>query len=503
MKGEERLDPCGEEDLNELMRQRRVKLEKLKERNIQPYALKFNRTDLIVNLRQRFQNLQQGEESDYSTSVAGRLLALRLHGKASFADILDSSGKIQLFASADQLGLEDYEFFTTLDIGDWIGASGKIFKTRRGELTVKVESFQLLSKALRPLPEKWHGLRDVETRYRQRYVDLIVNPEVREKLMIRVDTIHALRDYLDRQGFVEVETPMLQLIPGGATARPFVTYHNALDTNLYLRIAPELFLKRCIIGGLEKVYEINRNFRNEGVSYKHNPEFTMLEFYWAYVDYLDLMDFLEEMLSSIIADLRGSTVIEYQGQKLDFTPPWKRITLLNAVSQALGREIGFYMELDELRRIAEENDIQLEKNWGKGKIITELFERLVEMNLWQPTLVMDYPKEVSPLARTHRNDPNLTERFELIVANREIANAFSELIDPLEQKSRFEQQAAQWEAGDEEAHRIDTDFLRALEYGMPPTGGLGLGVDRLVMLLTDSHSIREVILFPHLRPEAF
>ncbi len=341
----------------------------------------------------------------------------------------------------------------------------------------------------------------METRYRQRYVDLAVNPEVRAALMTRVRTIRALRDFLDERGFIEVETPMLHAIPGGATARPFITYHNALDVNLYLRIAPELYLKRCIVGGLDKVYEINRNFRNEGISYKHNPEFTMLEFYWAYVDYLDLMDFLEEMVAGVVTAITGSPVIEYQGQPLDFTPPWRRVTMLDAVSEALGQRVSFADDLSELRKLAEANNIPLEKDWGKGKILTELFEKLVENRLWQPTMVMDYPREVSPLARLHRDDPELTERFELIAANREIANAFSELIDPLDQRSRFEDQAARFEAGDEEAHRIDFDYLRALEYGMPPTGGLGLGVDRLVMLLTDAHSIRDVILFPHLRPE--
>lgn len=501
MEEREPQETLQEEEINELMLQRRAKLERLRLQGIEAYAVKYPRSDQIITLRQKFNSLQAGDDSGYSSRIAGRIMAIRRHGKASFADIQDGSGKIQLYASIDLLGEKDYELFNELDIGDFIGAAGTVFKSRRGELSLRIEELKLLSKALRPLPEKWHGLRDTETRYRQRYVDLIVNPEVREKLIIRVHTIRALRDYLDERGFIEVETPMLQLIPGGAAARPFTTYHNALDVNLFLRIAPELYLKRCIIGGLEKVYEINRNFRNEGISYKHNPEFTMLEFYWAYVDYLDLMEFLEEMLSTIVADICGSPVLEYQGKKIDFTPPWKRVTMLNAVSEALGKEIDFDLGLDELRQLARNQEIPLEQGWGKGKIVTELFEKLVEPRIWQPTLVMDYPREVSPLARAHRKDPNLTERFELIVANREIANAFSELTDPLEQRARLEEQAARLEAGDEEAHRIDHDFLRALEYGMPPTGGLGMGIDRLVMLLTDSHSIREVILFPHLRPE--
>ncbi len=498
----ENPEPIKEEELSELVRQRLAKLEQWRAKGVEPYGLKYPRHDMVSGLREEFDSLEAGQDSDYRAAIAGRLMALRGHGKASFADIQDVSGKIQLYASIDTLGEEAYESFGSLDIGDWVGVAGTVFRSKRGELSVRVEEYQLLSKSIRPLPEKWHGLKDVETRYRQRYVDLIVNPEVKDRLMIRVNTIRALRDYLDSRGFIEVETPMLHIIPGGATARPFITYHNALDVNLYLRIAPELYLKRCIVGGLEKVYEINRNFRNEGISYKHNPEFTMLEFYWAYVDYLDLMDFLEEMISSLVTDITGSPVIEYQGQALDFTPPWRRVSMLEAVSQALGQQVGFETGLEELRKLAEANNIPLEKDWGKGKILTELFEKLVENQLWQPTIVTDYPREVSPLARLHRDDPQMTERFELIAANREIANAFSELIDPQDQRSRFEDQAARFEAGDEEAHRIDFDYLRALEYGMPPTGGLGLGVDRLVMLLTDAHSIRDVILFPHLRPEA-
>jgi lysyl-tRNA synthetase class 2 len=492
----ENHEEIKEEELNELMRQRLAKLEQWRAKGVEPYGLKYPRHDLVSGLREKFDPLEAGQDSDYRAVIAGRLMALRRHGKASFADIQDVSGKIQLYASIDLLGEEAYESFGSLDIGDWVGVAGTVFCSKRGELSVRVEEYQLLSKSIRPLPEKWHGLKDVETRYRQRYVDLIVNPEVKDRLMVRVNTIRAIRDYLDSRGFIEVETPMLHIIPGGATARPFITYHNALDVNLYLRIAPELYLKRCIVGGLEKVYEINRNFRNEGISYKHNPEFTMLEFYWAYVDYLDLMDFLEEMISSLVTAITGSPVIEYQGQALDFTPPWRRVSMLEAVSQALGRQVGFDTDLEELRKLAEANNIPMEKDWGKGKILTELFEKLVENRLWQPTIVTDYPREVSPLARLHRDDPQLTERFELIAANREIANAFSELIDPQDQRSRFEDQAARFEAGDEEAHRIDSDYLRALEYGMPPTGGLGLGVDRLVMLLTDA------ILFPHLRPEA-
>lgn len=490
------------QDEGELVRRRLEKLEELERQGINPYALRYPHQDNTAEIRERFSSLEDGEESDYIARLAGRIMAIRRHGKASFADLEDGRGRLQVMTSVDSLGEEAYEFFQELDIGDWAGFDGIIFKSRRGELTLRARSFELLSKSLRPLPEKWHGLKDVEVRYRQRYLDMIVNPEVKETLITRGKTIKQLRCFLDERDFVEVETPMLQPIPGGATARPFSTYHHALGQELFLRIAPELYLKRCVVGGLERVYEINRNFRNEGISYKHNPEFTMLEFYMAYADYLDLADFLEEMLVDVAGGVKGDLAFSYQGRKIDLTPPWRRIGLLEAVSQAVGQEITSSTAEELLRGLAGKNEIQLEKGWGPGKVITELFEKLVEPNLWEPTLVMDYPREVSPLARSHRVDPFLTERFELIVAGREIANAFSELIDPIEQRRRFEEQARQRERGDEEAHIIDYDYLRALEYGMPPTGGLGLGIDRLVMLLTDSHSIREVILFPHLRSES-
>jgi len=491
--------PSCLDDEGDLVKRRLEKLVDWKEQGVEPYALKYSPTDTTADIARRFDGLRDGEESDYHARLAGRIMALRRHGKAVFADLEDREGKLQLMASLDSLGEESFARFKNIDIGDWIGVEGKVFKSRRGEITVRVNAFSLLSKSLRPLPEKWHGLKDVELRYRRRYLDLMVNPRVRENIMVRVSTIKELRRFMDGRGFIEVETPMLQPIPGGATARPFVTYHKALGEELYLRIAPELYLKRCIVGGLEKVYEINRNFRNEGISYKHNPEFTMLEFYWAYADYLDLADFLEEMLAEVVRAVKGTLKLTYQGEELDLTPPWKRVTLLDAVSRVVGREVGPDTSEKELHDLAGELDIPLDKRWGPGKITTEFFEKLVEPELWEPTLVMDYPREVSPLARNHRDSDFLTERFELIVAGREIANAFSELIDPLEQRRRFEEQAAQRERGDDEAHVVDYDFLRALEYGMPPTGGLGLGVDRLVMLLTDSHSIREVILFPHLR----
>ncbi len=499
--GEGNVPPAFREE-SDLVKRRLEKLEEWKARGIEPYAIKYPHEDTTTRIRQRFHELGNGEESGYRASLAGRLMALRRHGKACFADLEDGWGRLQLLAAVDSLGEEGYTLFQELDIGDWIGVEGQVFRSRRGELTLRVSRFQLLSKSLRPLPEKWHGLKDVELRYRQRYLDLMVNPEVKRNLLVRVRTIGELRRFLDERDFIEVETPMLQPIPGGATARPFVTYHQALGEDLYLRIAPELYLKRCVVGGLERVYEINRNFRNEGISYKHNPEFTMLEFYWAFVDYLELADFLEEMLTQVVKAVKGELRFTYQGQELDLTPPWRRVTMLEALGEVLGRPVSSSTPVEELRELSARREVPLEEGWGAGKIMTELFEKLVEPELWSPTLVMDYPREVSPLARVHRSDPFLTERFELIVAGREIANAFSELIDPLDQRRRFEEQASQRERGDDEAHLVDHDFLRALEYGMPPTGGLGLGVDRLVMLLTDAHSIREVILFPHLRSEA-
>jgi len=476
------------------------KLEEWKARGVEPYAWRYPRRDTTEGLRDKFHDLENGAESGYRASLAGRLMAVRRHGKASFADLEDGWGRIQLMAAVDSLGGEGYQLFQELDIGDWVGVEGPVFRSRRGELTVRVEEFTLLSKSLRPLPEKWHGLKDVELRYRQRYLDLLVNPEVKRKLLVRVKTVREVRRFLDDRDFLEVETPMLHLIPGGAAARPFVTYHHALGEELYLRIAPELYLKRCLVGGLEKVYEINRNFRNEGISYKHNPEFTMLEFYWAFVDYLDLASFLEEMLSEVVVRVMGTLKFTYQGREIDFTPPWRRTTLLEAVSAAVGEKVDSSTSPVKWKELAERHSVPLEEGWGPGKVATELFEKLVEPELWEPTLVMDYPREVSPLARAHRSDPFLTERFELIAAGRELANAFSELIDPLDQRERFEEQARRRESGDQEAHLVDHDYLRAMEYGMPPAGGLGLGIDRLVMILTDSHSIREVILFPHLRP---
>lgn len=482
-------------------RESRLKrLETLERNNNSPYKSKFDRTHEIKSIREEFGNISAGEKTGKVVRLSGRIMALREHGKVSFADIKDGSGSIQLFLNINNLGDHYKEFTSLYDIGDIIGVEGEVFKTKRGELSIEVKEFTILAKSLRPLPEKWHGLKDVEMRYRQRYLDLLINPEVQEVFEVRAKVIQSIRDFLNRKGFLEVETPILQPIPGGAAARPFITYHNALDINLYLRIAPELYLKRLIVGGFEKVYEIGRNFRNEGISVKHNPEFTMLEAYEAYADYKDIKNLVVEMLQEVVGKIKGGLDLDYQGERIDFSS-FKEITFLEAISEYAGLKLSFSQEREELRRIAEENRIEVKEYYGKGKIMAEIFEKLVEPKLVQPTFVFDYPKEVSPLARTHQEDPNLTERFELIVAGREIANAFSELNDPREQRKRFEEQLLLREKGDEEAQSFDEDYLRALEVGLPPTGGLGVGIDRFVMLLTDKYSIREVLLFPQLRPE--
>lgn len=487
------------EDLNELMRQRQRKLQELTSSGVNPYKSGFERTNYLSEIISAYnERLQPGENTKDMVAVAGRLMALRKHGKASFAVINDVSGKMQLYLSVDKLKEERYRFFLNLDIGDWIGVSGPVFKTHRGELSIAVNDFELLSKSLRPLPEKWHGLKDVETRHRQRYVDLIMNPEVKDLFLKRNRAIKFIRNFLNEKSFLEVETPMLQSIPGGATAKPFITHHNALDTDLYLRIAPELYLKRLVVGGLERVYELNRNFRNEGMSAKHNPEFTMLEIYQAYADYKDMMKLTKDLISSLAVEVCGSSTVEYEGKKLDFSNGWQEYTMLESIEEFAGLKLSFEMERDELKNVAERHGVKIESKFGKGKIIAEIFEKLVEGKLAQPTFIKDYPTEITPLAKRHPNNPNLTERFELIIAGREIANAFSELINPLEQRKRFEEQL---DEDDVESQRVDEDFLRALEYGMPPTGGLGIGIDRLVMLLTNSHSIQEVILFPQMRPE--
>lgn len=487
----------GGEELNEMMLHRRQKLKDLREKGIDPYGEKYLRTHLAQEVLDNFEALE-----DKQVKLAGRIVAMRKQGKASFAHLLDLSGKIQVYIKSDRVPEGAYEIFIhSLDIGDIIGVEGRVFRTKRGEISVDVTNFQVLSKSLRPLPEKWHGLKDVETRYRQRYVDLIVNPESKELFIKRSRIIRSMRNLLDNRGFLEVETPMLHPIAGGASARPFITYHNTLDMNLYLRIAPELYLKRLIVGGLEKVYEINRNFRNEGISTRHNPEFTMIELYEAYSDLEGMMEITESLVSQAALDVLGTTKIEYQGQVIDLTPPWRRLTMTEAIKEFTGIDVENVDSLEEIRVIAEKHGVRVEKNAAKPDIINEIFEELVEDKLVQPTFITDYPIELSPLAKQKKDNPNLTYRFELYITGRELANAYSELNDPIDQKDRFVKQMQQREKGDDEAHMMDEDFVRALEYGMPPTGGLGIGIDRLVMLLTDAPSIRDVILFPHMRPE--
>ncbi|NPV44850.1 Lysine--tRNA ligase [Koleobacter methoxysyntrophicus] len=484
-----------ESELNELMQQRLKKLEELRKMGIDPFGKKYDRTHFCADIIDRFEEME-GQE----VSIAGRIMAKRGHGKASFADVQDRSGKIQIYVKVNEVGDQQYELFDKLDIGDIIGVKGEVFRTKKGEISVSVKEFILLCKSLRPLPEKWHGLKDVELRYRQRYVDLIVNPDVRRTFEIRSRVIQSMRRYLDSRGFLEVETPIMTPLAGGAAARPFITHHNALGIDLYLRIATELYLKRLIVGGFEKVYEIGKDFRNEGISIKHNPEFTMMELYQAYADYEDMMEITEDMISTIAKEVLGTTRITYQGQEIDLTPPWRRLTMVEAVEKYTGIDFKNIKSDKEALKVAKDLDLDVKEGSTKGEIISLVFEEKVEKHLIQPTFILDYPIEVSPLAKKKEDDPMFTYRFEAFITCREMANAFSELNDPIDQKERFLQQAKQREAGDEEAHVYDEDYITALEYGMPPTGGLGIGIDRLVMLLTDSYSIRDVILFPTMRP---
>ena len=485
------------EDMNELMLQRREKLAELREEKEKAFAEKYETAHHAAEIEADYEDLE-----DQEVKLAGRLMAIRTHGKASFADLMDKTGKVQLYIKQNNVGEEGYEFFQDLDLGDIIGITGTVFKTRRGEVSINVSSFELLTKALRPLPEKFHGLKDKDIRYRQRYLDLIVNPDVKETFVIRSKIIREMRKFLEEKGFLEVETPMMHPIAGGATARPFVTHHNTLDMDLYLRIAPELYLKRLIVGGFEKVFEINRNFRNEGMSYKHNPEFTTLELYQAQADYHDMMELTENLIYSLADKVLAKTVVEYEGTELDLTTPWRRITMVEAVKEYAGVDFTEIDSAEEAYELANSIGIKPEEGLSYGEVLNEIFEERVEEKLIQPTFVMDYPIEVSPLAKKIEADPRFTYRFEGFIYGREIANAFSELNDPEEQKRRFEKQVEMREAGDEEAQMMDYDFIRALEYGMPPTGGLGIGIDRLIMLLTDSSSIRDVILFPTMRPES-
>jgi len=486
----------------ELERQRLAKVEALRDAGVDPYPVRFDRTHTAAQIHDRFRDLEPGSETSERASVAGRLMLKRSQGKLTFAELQDAGGRIQLFVQNERVGDEGYERFKELDLGDWVGAGGVIMTTKRGELSVRVEEFTLLAKAIRPLPEKWHGLKDVELRYRQRYLDLLVNPEAGRIVEIRSKGITAIRNFLIERGFIEVETPMLQPTPGGALAKPFVTHMNALDLDLYLRIAPELYLKRLIIGGLERVFEINRNFRNEGISVKYNPEFTMLEAYQAFADYNDMMELLEQMIERTAREVLGTTDHNYQGKPMPLAGPFPRRRLIELASDAIGSKLDLDMSPEEARKIAEAHDVPVDPEWGTGKIVVEIYERHVEPNLFAPTFVCDFPRETSPLARPHRDDPRFTEHFDLVIAGMEVGPAYSELTDPIDQRARFEAQAGARKAGDEEAMVLDEDFLRALEYGMPPTGGLGFGIDRFTMILADAPSIREVILFPLLKPES-
>ncbi|WP_200774173.1 lysine--tRNA ligase [Thermosyntropha lipolytica] len=483
------------EDLNELKRVRLEKLHELRRMGIDPFGSRFERDAEAALIKNNYSDYEGRE-----VRIAGRIMSKRLHGKAGFANLQDMSGVIQLYFRQDDVGEDKYELFKKMDIGDIIGVRGEVFTTKKGEISVHVREFVYLSKSLNPLPEKWHGLKDVELRYRQRYVDLIVNPEVKEVFIKRSRIIKEIRRYLDERGFLEVETPMMHPIAGGAAARPFITYHNALDMQLYLRIAPELYLKRLIVGGLEKVYEINRNFRNEGISTKHNPEFTMLELYQAYADYTDMMNLTEDLISTVMYKVNGTMIAEFEGHKIDFTPPWNRMTMLEAIQKYAGVDFSTIKTDEEARKVAASLNIKVEPGATRGEIINEVFEAFVEDKLIQPTFIYGHPVEISPLAKRNRENPEFTDRFEVFIMAREIANAFSELNDPIDQKERFLKQMEKRAHGDDEAHMMDEDYINALEYGMPPTGGLGIGIDRLVMLMTGSPSIRDVILFPTLRP---
>ncbi|NLK00944.1 MAG: lysine--tRNA ligase [Clostridia bacterium] len=482
-----------DQDISDIIKARFQKLDKLNDKGINPYGQKYDRTHGASEIIEDFEDLE-----NKNVSIAGRVMAKRVHGKAGFAHLQDMSGQIQIYGRVDDLG-DQYQLFNDLDIGDIIGVNGDVFKTRKGEVTVACKEITMLCKSLKPLPEKWHGLKDVELRYRHRYVDLIVNPEVKDVFIMRSKIISTMREYLNDRGFLEVETPTMHSIPGGANAKPFITHHNALDIDLYLRIALELHLKRLLVGGFDKVYEIGRIFRNEGISTKHNPEFTMLELYQAYADYEVIMELVEDMVSHIAEKVLGTTKISYQGSEIDLSPPWQRLTMLDAIEKYLGIDLKAAESPGDLKEIAEKFGIETDEPISRGKLINDVFENEVEARLIQPTFITDYPIEISPLAKRKENDPDFTYRFEAFVGAFELANAFSELNDPQDQRGRFEQQAKLREAGDEEAHAMDEDFLLALEYGMPPAGGLGIGIDRLIMILTDNASIRDVILFPTMR----
>jgi len=491
-----------EQDLSEMMRVRREKMDAFRAMGVPPFGHRFEVTDYASALKEKYDYLAEDEEGEEEVCIAGRLMAIRGHGKASFSTLNDRTGNIQVYFKMDVLGEQKYkEEFKRLDIGDIIGIRGVVFKTRRGEVTVRVEDFDLLSKSLRPLPEKFHGLKDVDTRYRQRYLDLMVNHDVREVFRKRTKIIQSIRRYLDTRDFLEVETPVLSTLAGGAAARPFITHHNALDIDLYLRIATELSLKRLIVGGLDRVYEMGRIFRNEGMDVRHNPEFTSIEIYQAFADHRDLMEITEGIVRQAAEDVLGTTKITYQGVEIDLGSV-RTISMNDAVREETGRDFLSCQTVDEARAMAREIGVPFEERHGIGGILNAAFEEKVEDGLMQPTFITGHPTEISPLAKRNADDPRITDRFEFFVYGRELANGFTELNDPIDQEQRFMDQLAQREAGDAEAHVMDRDFITALEYGLPPTGGLGIGIDRLVMLLTDSPSIRDVLLFPTMKPLA-
>jgi lysyl-tRNA synthetase class 2 len=491
------------EEINELLLQRRSKLEALREQGVNPYANDFpvphTTADVVSAHGEQDASALEGCEKRYV--LAGRIMARRDFGKAAFIQLQDRGGRLQVYVGRDNVGEESFESFRKFDLGDIVGVSGTPFRTKTGELSLRADAVRLLTKSLHPLPEKWHGLTDVETRYRQRYLDLMTNPEVRDLFRKRSRVIGLIRSFMQRRDFLEVETPMMQPIAGGATAKPFITHHNTLKMDLFLRIAPELYLKRLVVGGFERVFEINRNFRNEGISIQHNPEFTMMEFYQAYATYQDLMDLTEELICHLAEEVAGGLKVTYGGREVNLTPPWDRLTVKEAIIKYGSVEPNVLEDRDQAFRYAEELGLELDRNIGYGKLLTEIFDAVAEPNLWNPTFITEYPTEVSPLSRKNEANPEVVDRFELFIVGRELANAFSELNDPFDQKERFLKQLEEKAAGDEEAHAMDEDYIRALEFGMPPTAGEGIGIDRLVMLLTDSASIRDVILFPQLRPE--
>lgn len=489
-------DLAAAEELNDQMQHRRDKLAQYEDKGVYPFGQRFVVREHTQEVKDDFINFD-----GQPVVMAGRLMTMRSHGKTAFANIRDKAGDIQVYFRKDVMGEEAYEFVKMLDIGDIIGIEGHVFRTHKGEITVKVNMLTLLSKSLRPLPEKWHGLTNTELRYRQRYVDLIVNPEVRDTFVKRSKIVAKIRQYMMAHDFMEVETPMMHAIPGGAAARPFITHHNALDIDIYMRIAPELYLKRLIVGGMERVFEMNRCFRNEGIDNRHNPEFTTIESYQAYGDVEDAIRLTENIVSYCAQEVLGTQEITYQGTEINLTPPWNRITMAEGVKKYTGEDFDAVTSIEEARAIADRLNVEYTDNDGIGKILNLCFEDYVEANLIQPTIVYGHPKEISPLAKANRENPLATERFEAFIYGRELANGFSELNDPIDQKQRFLDQLKEREHGDDEAHRMDEDFVTALEYGLPPTSGLGIGIDRLVMFLTDSASIRDVLLFPLMKPE--